>query len=81
MGDEGGYGEFTILDRARSSRIAVKNKVDPINAPAGTVQLKQQYLSVLNKSIRYCELLRMAANLEYNHHYTEANQKEQVLSN
>ena len=68
---------FNILDRARSSRIAVKNKVDPINAPAGTVQLKQQYLSVLNKSIRYCELLRMAANLEYNHHYTEANQKEE----
>ena len=72
---------FNLLDRARSTRMSVRYKVDLINPPAGTEHLKQQYLAILDKSVRYCELMSMAAHLTFRHYYVDGDQKEKEAEN
>ena len=67
---------FKILDKARHSREALKAKVNALRAPAGTEKLPQQFSQVLTESLRYCELMRISANLTFNRYYADGRRKE-----
>ena len=67
---------FSMLDRAKSDRYSVRSTVKNIEAPAGTESLKSQFLEVLDESIRYCELMRIEANLRFNNYWRDASRKE-----
>ena len=64
------------LDRAKSSRSSVRYTVSEIDSPAGTEGLKQKFLSVLDASIRYCDTLSAAGNLQRFNYYWQSNEKE-----
>lgn len=64
------------LDRAKSSRSSVRYTVSEIDPPAGTEGLKQKFLSVLDASIRYCDTLSAAGNLQRFNYYWQSNEKE-----
>ena len=67
---------FNQLDKAKNSRTGVKSAVVKITAPAGTEALRSELIGVLDDSIRYCELMRIAANLEFNRYYSDAIKQE-----
>ena len=67
---------FSMLDRAKSDRYSVRSTVKNIEAPAGTESLKSQFLEVLDESLRYCELMRIGANLRFNNYWRDGNRKE-----
>lgn len=64
------------LDRAKSSRSGVRYTVSEIDPPAGTEGLKQKFLSVLDDSIRYCDTLSAAGNLQRWNYYWQSIEKE-----
>lgn len=66
---------FRILNQAKSDRESVRYKVRNIKAPQGTEELKRDFLEVLDDSIRYCDVMKIGANLEFNHYYASARQK------
>lgn len=68
---------FKVLDQARSDRSSVRYKVNSIKAPQGTEGLKQEFLDVLDNAIRYCDVMRIRANLSYNHYYYDAYKKKE----
>ena len=67
---------FSVLDRAKSARIEIRNSVSEIVAPAGTENLKRDFRTVLDDSISYCELMREAANLGFNNYHIDRMKKE-----
>ena len=54
---------FRILNQAKSDRESVRYKVRNIKAPQGTEELKRDFLEVLDDSIRYCDVMKIGANL------------------
>lgn len=68
---------FKLLDQAKSDRSSVKYKVNNIKAPQGTEGLKREFLDVLDNAIRYCDVMRIRANLEFNHYYYDAYKKKE----
>lgn len=68
---------FKVLERARSDRSSVKYKVNNLKAPQGTEDLKRDFLDVLDNAIRYCDVMRIRANLEFNHYYYDAYKKKE----
>lgn len=67
---------FDVIDKAKYTRSGIKAQVNTINVPAGTERLQQLFTQVLTESIRYCELMRISANLSFHNYYIEANRKE-----
>lgn len=67
---------FRILNQAKSDRESVRYKVRNIKAPQGTEELKRDFLEVLDDSIRYCDVMKIGANLAFNHYYYSADQKK-----
>lgn len=63
---------FGMINRAKFSRQGIKYQVNKLQTPAGAEEVKKQFIGVLAESIRYCELMSMGANLEYNNHYPSA---------
>lgn len=68
---------FKVLDQARSDRLSVKYKVNSIKAPQGTEGLKQEFMDILDNALRYCDVMRIRANLSYNHYYYDAYKKKE----
>lgn len=68
---------FRVLNQAKSDREAVRYKVRNIKAPQGTEELKRDFLEVLDDSIRYCDVMKIGANLAFNHYYYSADQKKE----
>lgn len=66
---------FRVLNQAKSDRESVRYKVRNIKTPQGTEELKRDFLEVLDDSIRYCDVMKIGANLEFNHYYASARQK------
>ena len=67
---------FKVLDQAKDARTSVRYKVKDIKTPQGTEELKKDFLQVLDDSVRYCEVMKMGANLAFNHYYGSASQKK-----
>ena len=67
---------FRVLNQAKSDREAVRYKVRNIKAPQGTEELKRDFLEVLDDSIRYCDVMKIGANLAFNHYYVSSRQKK-----
>jgi guanylate kinase len=68
---------FKVLDQAKSDRSSVRYKVNNIKAPKGTDDLKREFLDVLDNALRYCDVMRIRANLEFNHYYYDAYKKKE----
>ena len=68
---------FRQLDNVKSARQGVKNKVSSLSAPAGTEALRSELIDILSESIRYCEQMRIAANLQFRDYYVSAGRVEQ----
>jgi len=68
---------FNIIDNARGSRMGVKYEVERIKTPAGTENLKGEFLATLNDAVRYCNIMRIGANLAFHDYYAESYQKTQ----
>ena len=67
---------FKVLNQAKSERESVRYKVRNVKAPQGTEELKRDFLEVLDDSIRYCDVMRIGANLAFSHYYYSADQKK-----
>ena len=67
---------FKVLNQAKSDRESVRYKVRNIKAPQGTEELKRDFLEVLDDSIRYCDVMKIGANLAFNHYYYSSGQKK-----
>ena len=67
---------FKVLDQAKNARTSVRYKVKDIRTPQGTEELKKDFLQVLDDSVRYCEVMKMGANLAFNRYYGSASQKK-----
>ena len=68
---------FNMLDRAKSERSSIRYSANEINPPAGTEHLRQEFVEVLNEAVRYCEMMRAAANLGFNNYGFQRYMKEQ----
>ncbi len=68
---------FDMLDRAKSDRTSIRYTVGEIKPAPGTEGLKQEFMSVLDEAIRYCEMMRAAANLGFNNYGFDRFMKEQ----
>lgn len=67
---------FSMLDKAKTSRESVRYTVKDIKTVPGTEDLKRSFMEVLDDSIRYCEMMRAAANLGFNNYNFNRLQKE-----
>ena len=67
---------FSMLDKAKTSREGVRYTVKDIKTVPGTEDLKRSFMDVLDDSIRYCEMMRAAANLGFNNYNFNRLQKE-----
>ena len=67
---------FRVLNQAKSDRESVRYKVRNIKAPQGTEELKREFLEVLDDSIRYCDVMKIGANLAFNNYYYSSKQKK-----
>lgn len=72
---------FIMLDRAKTARSSVRYTVKGIEAPAGTEKLKEQFMDILDESLRYCELMRIGANLRFNGYWRDGARKESEARN
>lgn len=68
---------FSVLDNAKSARTGVRYTVSEIKPVAGMEYLKEEFMQVLDESIRYCEMMRAAANLGFNNYNYQRYRKEQ----
>lgn len=72
---------FSMLDKAKSARESVRYNVNDIKTVPGTEDLKRSFMTVLDDSIRYCEMMRAAANLGFNNYNFNRWQKEKESKN
>ena len=68
---------FSMLDNAKSARSSVRYTVSEIKPVAGMEYLKEEFMEVLDAAIRYCEMMRAAANLGFNRYNYQRYRKEQ----
>ena len=68
---------FNMLDNAKSARVNVRHNVSEIRPVAGMEYLKEEFMEVLDAAIRYCEMMRAAANLGFNKYNYQRYRKEQ----
>ena len=68
---------FNMLDNAKSARVNVRHNVSDIRPVAGLEYLKEEFMEVLDAAIRYCEMMRAAANLGFNKYNYQRYRKEQ----
>ena len=68
---------FKVLDQAKDARTSVRYKVKDIKCPQGTEDLKKDFLQVLDDSVRYCEVMRIGANLSFNRYYIDGYRKKE----
>ena len=68
---------FNMLDNAKSARSSVRYTVSEIKPVAGMEYLKEEFMEVLDAAIRYCEMMRAAANLGFNNYTYQRYRKEQ----
>ena len=68
---------FSMLDNAKSARSNVRYNVSEIKPVAGMEYLKEEFMEVLDAAIRYCEMMRAAANLGFNRYNYQRYRKEQ----
>lgn len=68
---------FNMLDNAKSARTSVRYTVSEIKPVAGMEYLKEEFMEVLDAAIRYCEMMRAAANLGFNNYNYQRYRKEQ----
>ncbi|WP_143005297.1 zinc ribbon domain-containing protein [Selenomonas ruminantium] len=68
---------FRVLNQARNDREGVRYKVNNMKCPQGTDQLRKDFLQVLDDSVRYCDVMKIGANLQFNRYYASAYQKEE----
>ena len=67
---------FNMLDRAKSDRTSIRYTVSEIKPVAEMNYLKEEFMSVLDEAIRYCEMMRAAANLGFNNYSVQRYMKE-----
>lgn len=68
---------FNTLDNAKSARTSIRNNVSQIKPVAGMEYLKEEFMGVLDEAIRYCEMMRAAANLGFRNYNYQRYRKEQ----
>ena len=68
---------FNMLDNAKSARSSVRYTVSEIKPVAGMEYLKEEFMEVLDAAIRYCEMMKAAANLGFNRYNYQRYRKEQ----